>query len=79
LQIKNQVGKKLKSKMKVVQRQKLKFLKKLKISITKNSKQETKEIIEMIIEGDTMINMIIAIKMKVKIEIIKKIKENNNM
>jgi hypothetical protein len=63
----------------VVQRQKLKFLKKLKISITKNSKQETKEIIEMIIEGDTMINMIIAIKMKVKIEIIKKIKENNNM
>lgn len=65
--------------MKVVQRQKLKFLKKLKISITKNSKQETKEIIEMIIEGDTMINMTIAIKMKVKIEIIKKIKENNNM
>ena len=66
--------------MKVVQRQKQKFLKKLKISITKNSKQETKEILEMTIEGgDTMINMTIAIKMKVKIEIIKKIKENNNM
>ena len=66
--------------MKVVQRQKQKFLKKLKISITKNSKQETKEILEMTIEGgDTMINMTTAIKMKVKIEIIKKIKENNNM
>jgi hypothetical protein len=77
LQIRNQDGKKLRSKMKVVQKQKLKSRRKLRISITKSSRLETKETLEMITEGDTMIEMT-DIKMMVKIETIKRIRENNS-
>jgi hypothetical protein len=77
LQIRNQDGKKLRSKMKVVQKQKLKSRRKLRISITKSSRLETKETLEMITEGDTMIETT-DIKMMVKIETIKRIRENNS-
>jgi hypothetical protein len=77
LQIRNQDGKKLRSKMKVVQKQKLKSRRKLRISITKSSRLETKETLEMITEGDTMIETT-DIKMMVKIETIKRTRENNS-
>lgn len=63
--------------MKVVQKQKLKSRRKLRISITKSSRLETKETLEMITEGDTMIEMT-DIKMMVKIETIKRTRENNS-
>lgn len=63
--------------MKVVQKQKLKSRRKLRISITKSSRPETKETLEMIIEVDTMIETT-DIKMMVKIETIKRIRENNS-
>ena len=63
--------------MKVVQKQKLKSRRKLRISITKSSRLETKETLEMITEGDTMIETT-DIKMMVKIETIKRTRENNS-
>ena len=72
LLIKSQDGKKQRSKMKEAQKQKLKYQKKLRISISRSSKLEIKETLEMIEEENTMIEMM------AKIETIKRIKENHN-
>ena len=58
--------------MKEAQKQKLKYQKKSRISISRSSKLEIKETLEMIEEENTMIEMM------AKIETIKRIKENHN-
>lgn len=62
--------------MKVVQKQKLKFQKKLRTNISRSSRLEIKEIMDMIIEG-TMIEMT-EIKMMAKIETLKRNREKHN-
>jgi hypothetical protein len=54
--------------MKEAQKQKLKYQKKLRTNISRSSKLEIKETLEMIVEEDTMIEMM------AKIETIKRIK-----